>query len=128
MYHAPSPYQLPSTRVLPTLITQCLGEDSFLEISCPRLGKGRPTGTRTTNHFPTQKWKINRVGRILYLLERRKICRKSREHFLNPKPLISRTPCLDPRRNPAFSIPTRSSRRCDELSFLSRRTSTDGTL
>ena len=55
----------------------------------------------------------------LYFLERR--------HFINPKPLISRTPHLNPRRNPMFSVPTRSPRRVDEFSFLAQQIPIDGT-
>ena len=54
------------------------------------------------------RWKINQRRKNLYLLERRRNFRKSRGHFLNPKPLISRTPCLNPLRNPVFSVPTHS--------------------
>ena len=63
-----------------------------------------------------------------YLLEHRKNSRKSYGHFLNPKPLISRTPRLNPWRNLVFLVPTRSPRRVDELLFLARRIPTDGTL
>ena len=97
----------------------CLGEDfCFLQTPCPRLGEGCPIGTRTSDHFSTQKWKINQVGRVSYLLERRRNPKKPRGRFPNSKPLISQTPRLDPRQNLAFSIPTCSPRRCNELSFL----------
>ena len=84
-----------------------LGGDPFLpgEAPCPRLSKGRPTGTQTSDHFTAQKWKINQVGRILYLLKRRRNPKKPRGHFLNPKPLISRTPLLDPLQIPRFRYP-----------------------
>ena len=111
----------------------CLGEHHlrlsegffFLETPCPRLGKGCSTGTRTSNQFLAQKWKINQVGRILYLLECRKIPKKPRGHLLNLKPSISQTPHLDPRQNLTFSIHTSISLR-NELSFLARQTSIDG--
>ena len=54
-----------------------------------------------------------------YLLERR--------HFINPKPLISRTPHLNPQRNPLFSVPTRSPHRVDKFLFLARQIPIDGT-
>ena len=77
--------------------------------------------------FPAQKRKISQGRKDPYLLEHRRNLRKLRGHFLNLKPLISRTPHLDPRQNPTFSAPTHIPRRCDELSFLARRIPTDET-
>ena len=73
------------------------------------------------------EWKINQRMKNPYFLKRRRKSKKSRGHFLNPKPLICRTPRLNLRRNPVISVPTCGSHRVDELPFLAQRISTNGT-
>ena len=84
----------------------------------------QPLREKNTTKQPLE-WKINQSRKNPYLLECTSNSRKSRGHFLNPKPLISRNPCLNPRRNPVFSVPTYSPHRVDELSFLTRRIPTN---
>ena len=75
--------------------------------------------------FPAQKRKISQGRKNPYLLERNRIVRKPRGHFLNLKPQFPPNSSLGSLAKSLFLVHTHSSRQVDGLSLLARRILTD---